>query len=566
LRDYQLLTGDQAQANRDAITAGGGQYALTISLALKLLRDYQLLTGDQAQANRDAITAGGGQYADRIARALKVLRDYQLLTGDQAQANRDAITVGGGQYAHEIARALPILHDAQLLSTSEQAQANFTAITAGGGQYALEIARALPILRDAPLLSNPEQAQAYFNLITTGGGQYAYNISWSLEELSRAGLLIGDQAQANRDAITAGGGRYAEYIARALPILHAAQLLSTPQRAQAYFNLMTTGGGRYARDMALILEKLRRYNLLRPENAAMNVRLLGEYLNVSLESNHGISFISDVITKNRGLTQRSYELLMQYGNVEQSNVTMTRRQFYNFIRLLNIGVSFEDEKNSVDEPDQIEYKWVARDILYFCEYFCTYLKGKEQTFAQVYSALQPALIAMLSETADLSSWAVINSIFKQLFSNEFSCNADEIAYRKAIMVSIIEMLQKNKQNEASFSIDAVKQIDHFFKEGVGASLSMTERNNGADEYAMQPNERVIILLAMCLDGGMYNFYSAWHVLIKSATTSASAKPVGLRALGFFAEMAGSTEMSGQICNVTFEQSVSVPPTTPLMIR
>ena len=157
-----MLAGEHAQANRDAITQGGGQFAESIQLALDRLQEEEFLTGEHAQANFAEI-AKCGENAYDIAEALDILERAGLLAGEHAQANRDAIMQGGGQYAWSIAEALDILEGAGLLA-GEYAQANFTAIAKGGGQFAESIAEALCILHKTELLKG-KNAERNFDLL-----------------------------------------------------------------------------------------------------------------------------------------------------------------------------------------------------------------------------------------------------------------------------------------------------------------------------------------------------------------------------------------------------------------
>ncbi len=204
LNSFDLLTGDTAQANRDAVARH--QNPGSVASALTLLSRYGLLTGDTAQANRDAVA--GNQCPHSVASALIRLNDAGLLTGDTAQANRDA--VAGHQTPEYVATALILLSGSGLL-TGDTAQANRNAVTRH--QHPRSVASALTLLSDAGLL----RAQGNFNDLLTYSailfGPQAQDLWFRIPGLTTERFhRIIEIAAEHRDNVDAGQDAFVNFV------------------------------------------------------------------------------------------------------------------------------------------------------------------------------------------------------------------------------------------------------------------------------------------------------------------------------------------------------------------
>lgn len=161
LQQTELLTGDDAEANRAAVASHQNHYDLADALEILLAAD--LLAGESAQDNFDAVA--DHPKLENVTRALRLLHVAGCLIGDDAQANLDV--VAEHENPRRVARVLTILTNLGLL-TGDAGQANFNAVlkyqAPEKSQDLGYVADVLQVLQSANLLGDRiDQSQTRFN-------------------------------------------------------------------------------------------------------------------------------------------------------------------------------------------------------------------------------------------------------------------------------------------------------------------------------------------------------------------------------------------------------------------
>jgi hypothetical protein len=305
LQTAGLLTGESAQANRDAVA--GHQHPDMVAAVLSFLSKKGLLTGESAQANRDAVA--GHQDLYKVALALKLLQTVGLLAGESAQANFNA--VAEHQNPDKVVVALTFLQTVGLL-TEESAQANFNAVA--GHQLPDKVAAALHCLPKAGLLTR-ESAQANRDAVV--GHQKLYEVAIAIESLHSDGLLAGASAQANRDAVAGHQDPFG--VARTLKTLQTAGLLTG---ASAQANRDAVAGHQDPFGVALALKLLQTAGLLTGVSAQANRDAVAGHQNPD-KVTHALEALqtAGLIAARNEQSQTRFDRLISYSNILCSTET-----------------------------------------------------------------------------------------------------------------------------------------------------------------------------------------------------------------------------------------------------